>query len=213
MAAHWVWAQNDNELWMDVTASKELAKKLNLGFEAGFRLDSNFRKAKILYFEPDLSYKINKYFDVGLAYRFSVVPNDLNANRLSLFGSADYDFGKLAVAYRLKYQYEKEITGKSDHALRNRFKVDYNLSKKVDPYAAFELFFNPEAGQGEFEQIRLLFGLEFNLPKGKDVSLYYVYRNKFNIRNPRTSNVIGLSFGFGEIKKRKKKKKDGPDSK
>ena len=209
LTANILLAQNkDTELWIDASASKKLAKKLDLGIESGFRLDSNFRKAKVWYIEPDLEYKINKYFDVGISYRFSVVPGDVNGNRVSFFGSAGYDFGKIDVSYRLKYQRDYEPGKNTDQALRNKFKIDYNLSKKVDPFAAFEFYFNPTTGQGEFEQIRIALGAEFNLPKGKDLSVYYMYRNKFNIKNPANIHVIGVGFNFGKIKNRKNKKGD-----
>jgi len=207
LTANVLLAQNtDAELWVDISAKKELIKKLDLGIESGFRLDSNFRKAKIWYIEPDLEYKINKYFDVGVSYRFSAIPNDINKNRVSFFGSAGYDFGKIDISYRLKYQRDYESGKNPDQALRNKFKIDYNMSKKVDPFAAFEFYFNPETGQGEFEQFRLALGAEIDLPKGKDVSVYYMYRNKFNIKRPINIHVVGVSFSFGEIKKRKKKK-------
>ncbi|MDH5397962.1 MAG: DUF2490 domain-containing protein [Cyclobacteriaceae bacterium] len=204
----------DNELWMDVGASKKLFKNAKLELELAHRRDNNLASTKVFYFEPAFEYEAVKNLSLSVSYRYSIKPNKTNGNRLSF--AAQYGFkiiDDLKISYRLKYQSDFDPIDPAEKALRNKIKLAYNLSKKVDPYFAFEMHYNMDALQKEFEQTRLAFGAEIDLPKGHDIAVYYMFRRKFNVKNTGNINTIGIGYSLGNIKGKKGKKgKKGSDN-
>lgn len=191
----------DTELWTEVKGKYELADKLNFGFEIGFRLDENISQPKIFYVEPELEYEIVKDLDLSFSYRYSILPNSIPDKENRLAGAIAYkiDVGELNIQYRLKYQEDYIPEDDKVSVLRNRLKFDYNLSKKFDPYFLTELFYDASPTQKEFEQLRFLLGVEINLPKGKELNVFYMVRNRFNVGTPGNVNVIGLSYNLGDL--------------
>lgn len=197
----------DNEVWFDVSASTKLFKNAKLGLEGGYRRNEDFGNHKLIYFEPEFDYEVVKNLDLSFSYRFSVVPGpDYDENRLAGAISYSLDLGKLDISYRLKYQQDYSYGSPKVSALRNKLKFDYNLSKTIDPFLAFELFYDPGMGQQEFEQMRGLIGFDLNLPDGRDFKIYYLLKHKYNVSLDGNYNVFGFSYSFGKIKLKKKKK-------
>ena len=197
----------DTELWTDVNMGLRLSKKADLDFEVAHRRDNNMGNSKVSFFSPSFSYELTKKLDLGLGYRFSIMNGASNEQRLSMDLQYKFKIVKgLDFSYRLKVQNDWDNNGSKGAVVRNRIKLDYNLSKLVDPYVGFELFL--DTGAPEFEQNRYIFGLDFNLPKGMDIAVYYIYRDKYNVANPATIHVLGISYGLGTIKTKKKGKKD-----
>lgn len=191
----------DNEAWFEVNASMDLFKNADLDVETGLRRNEDFGNTKMFYFQTEFEYEIVKNLDIGLGYRFTSVRDELepNENRLAVALSYELDLGKLDIQYRVKYQEDYPIGGSKAPNLRNRLKFDYNLSKKIDPFLAFEAFYDADPNQKEFEQIRGIIGFELDLPKGKDFTIYYMSRNRFNVGTPGSINVFGISYSFGKL--------------
>lgn len=198
----------DNELWIDAGIGYSPFKNADIDLETGYRRDQDFGNSKVFYLEPQFEYEFIKNFKAAVSYRYSNLPDPVNdtENRLAFGLSYKIDLGKLDISYRFKYQEDFLSDGSKEPAIRNKIKFDYNLSKKIDPFIAAEIYYDNRTGQKEFDQFRTQIGFELDLPKGKSLDVFYMNRNKFNVGNPGNINVFGLSFSFGKIKNQKKDK-------
>ena len=200
----------DDQLWIDVNYDVRFTKKLTLNTEAALRvarIDPNGLK---VFFDPSLEYELFKNFEVGMGYRATKMPNDTpdGEQRFSSFFSYKVEFGDFDLSYRFKYQKDFPNTGTPMPQLRNRLKLGYKINKKWSAYAGSEIFYDNQETQKEFEQLRIIGGAELDLPNGKSITLYYILRQKFNVKDPGNINVLGLSFDVGNYKKYKKDKND-----
>lgn len=158
--------------------------------------------------EVGVKYSLNKSIDFFSEYRYALRPQRNDVNRVSL--GATYSWNKkgfpLAFSYRVKFQYSRTMnSGNSESYLRNKFTLDYNLSKFLDPFLSYELFFL--FGKNEFRNTRYSFGLEWSLSKKMSLAGYYIYQREIYVKKPSSDHIFGLAFNY---KLSIKPKKDQP---
>lgn len=103
------------------------------------------------------------------------------------------------IDYRLRFQ---DKLGQSQTYVRNKLALTYKMTKLVDPYIAYELFFRFN-GKNEFRKTRLTMGLDWRLLKELHMNTYFWIQNDINIKNPEQQKIIGLTFTYKlQVKKK-----------
>lgn len=160
----------DQELWLGAKLKYKVSDTWKLGFQYEHRRDNNFEDPAQSFGELSSRFKLNKYFGLALAGRYSIRPNR-DRVRLSvdlLFKYKEKGF-PIRIGFRSRYQSSyrlnpnKDVKDNLDHAFRNKLVVEYNLSKLVDPYASGELYY--DLNNREFSRYRLTLGADWNMTK------------------------------------------------
>ncbi len=196
----------DTELWTGPTFRYNIFNKFRLELEQQVRFFEKVGKLEMTYTELAVRYKIFKFLDAKLKYRYSffvdydpaIQDDDLDRQRISLDLSAepDIDFLPVDLEYRFRFQDSREnITGDKFTYIRNRLEVSYNLSKLVDPFTSAEIFyrFNDD---NEFRKVRYNFGLEWRISKKIDLDSYYRFQKEIQVKYPDSKHVIGLMLTY-----------------
>lgn len=198
----------DNELWSGGALDLKLNKKWSLGLKEQFRINNNISTLNQVFTELSGKYKVNKYFRLKANYRFVARPQKNNKTRLSLDILAKLkkkDF-PLSFGYRMRFQRAVTSVSKNTRSyIRNKFVVNYNLSKLVDPFIAYEIYFRPD--KKEFRVSRLTLGLDWKLNKRMELTSFYRIQRDINIKKPTRQNIIGVMFTYNTSWKKLTNKK------
>ena len=188
----------DTELWAGATFELQLNNKFRIEIEQQVRFNDTLSSFKNTFTEPGLRYKLNKHIAFKVKYRYIVRSNDDNRSRISFSGYYGWSKKKfpLSFQYRLKFQDTKEQnTGKKFTFLRNKFTIQYNLSKKADPFLAYEHFYKFNK-KNEPRAWRFTAGFDWKLIKSLELSTFYRYEEEMNVKKPEAQHIIGIMFTY-----------------
>lgn len=190
--------KKDLELWTGGNFNLKINKKFSTGIVEQFRFNDTISSLKQAFTQISLKYKINKSFSIRANYRYSARPNSFNRNRLSL--DFNYAWNKkkfpLSLKYRFRFQDTKtNISGNKGTYIRNKFGVDYNLTKIVDPFTAFELFYRFNK-KNEFRKYRFTLGLDWKLNKRMNIASYYRLQRDIGVKKPGLSNIFAILYSY-----------------
>lgn len=192
-------AQNtDIELWGGGALNLKMHKRFSASAEQVFKFNDTVSHFKSAFSELGIKFKINRFFSIGANYRYIENPPTKNAQRYSgdfFFNLRKKDF-PLSFQYRLRYQHEVRISNKNtEDYVRNKFTLDYNLCKLVDPYISFEPFFRFN-GKNEFRIMRYAIGLDWRLIENLHLTSFYMLQKDVNIKKLNKSHIIGLMLSY-----------------
>ena len=128
---------------------------------------------------------------------------------VSVTGS--YKIGRVELSLRERYRYtyrptktttrydfdnqyweDTQVKSKSQHILRSRFKVEWDIPKcKVDPWASVEVFNNRM-----LDKVRYSAGADYSLLKKHTFGVYYRYQRVYNDDEEDNAHYIGVSYKF-----------------
>jgi hypothetical protein len=195
----------DIELWSGGSINFKLSKKLSLDVTEQIRFDNNITSYKKSFTDIGLKIKLKNGFGLKPSYRFVARPGFIFEHRFSFDGN--YKWSKkgfpFTFGYRMRFQH-RIISPKT--YLRNKIKVGFKLSKLVDPFLAYEIFFRFN-GKNEFRVSRLTAGFEWRLAKKLDLISFYRVQDDVFVNSPERTHIFGLML---EYKFRPKKKKANP---
>ncbi len=193
----------DVQVWTGPVLKYNITKKIRFDFEQQLRFNHNISKYDLTFSEFALKYKVFKYLDLKAVYRHSFIPDDkltpvtieYDKSRVCFdvsTGTEIFNTG-IEVGYRFRYQYSWESqTLIPSNYIRNKFDIEYNLSKLVDPYASWDSFYRLDT-KNEFRQNRYTLGLTWKVTKDLDIESYYHFEQEKNVKNPETVHIIGLA--------------------
>ena len=135
---------SDDQLWTGAKLRLRMNKKLRFDIEEQVRFNNDISRLNVTFTEGSILYEITKRISIKGNFRYIYDPESHNALRYS--GDLAYDWSKkgfpLDLKYRLRFQRRvEEHTRDIDSYFRNKFSADYNLSKLVDPFIAYESYF------------------------------------------------------------------------
>lgn len=202
---------SDIELWSGGTLNLKMHKRFSAQVEQVFKFNDTISHFKSAYSELGGKFKINRLFSVAANYRFIENPPTKNSHRYS--GDFFFNLGKkgfpLSLKYRLRYQREVRISNKnSEDYIRNKFTLNYNLCKLVDPYVSYEPFFRFN-GKNEFRLMRYEIGLDWRIFENLQLTSFFRLQKDVNVKKPNKSNVIGLMLSY-DLRTYMKKNKTTP---
>ena len=195
------YAENDNQSWTKISFEKKLPYSLKLELSQGLRLKDQLSTFNLAFFEASLLYKSSNGLKISIPYRYTIFEDKIK-HRLSLGASYQYTFKPISLKYRIKYYrlYENGESTEEDGSafgdlIRNKFTVRYKTGKKIDPYISGELLHLYNTDNNSFDEYRVSFGIELDLPKKNSISLFYTFKKESIVdSNPNEVNIIGLSY-------------------
>ncbi len=198
----------DLELWTGAKVNFKFNKKLSLDFREQIRFDNNISTYKKSFSELGLKYKVGKSFSIKPQYRLSVRQGSVFRHRISLDGNYKASKKGFPLIFKYRIRFQHRLFDPKTY-WRNKLTLKYKLSKLVDPFAAYEVFFRFN-GRNEFRVSRFTAGLDWRVSKNFEITSYYRLQDDIFIKSPERQHIIGLMV---EYKIRKKKKRTAPSLK
>lgn len=189
---------SDLELWSGLAVRYDLTKKLRVQLEEQFRFYENIGARKESLTELELKYELFEFLDVSGKYRYTDNADGRDERRFSMDLDTEYDIPKIPidVTYRIRFQDDKvSYTDQKSVFLRNRLGLDYNMTKLVDPYAEYEVFYL-FSEKYEVRTNRYTFGLVWKLTGDLDLDTFYRIDKERNVEVPKTQHIIGLMVSY-----------------
>jgi len=185
---------SDLELWTGGEVGFKLSKKFSGSIAGEVRFNDTLTALKKSLTEFGAQYKLGKRFSLKGMYRVTLPPNQPAQHRLTIDANCGWkEKGRpLSVKYRLRYQH---VLGGNKTYIRNKIKVDYNLSKLLDPSLAYELFFRLN-GKNEFRVSRLTVGLDWKINKHLELTTYFRLQDDIFIKSPERQHIIGFLLAY-----------------
>ena len=186
----------DTESWNSIGFEKKLPSSFRIELKQSLRLKKNLSSFKQTFTEISISRKVFDKFKIFLPLRYAVY-KDKTKERLSLGGSYKYSRKPLAFKYRLKFQrtYLEKIF--SDNIIRNKISIVYKINKKLNSYMSGEVFHLQEYEEYIFDEYRVSFGLDINLPNKKAMRVFYTYKMEdLKKSNPDQINILGIAYNL-----------------
>ena len=189
---------SDNQLWTGATLKFRINKKLRFDIEEQARFNNDISRLNITFTEGSILYKLTKSISIKGNFRYIYDPDSHNRYRYS--GDFAYNWSKKGFPFDFKYRLRiqrlvEEHTRESDSYLRNKFGADYNLSRLVDPFIAYENYFKLNY-INKFTVNRYIVGLEWRIFKNVDLETFFMYEDEFGEKNPEINKVFGVGLSY-----------------
>ncbi len=215
----------DLESWSSLSLKWEPTKRLSFEVEEQFRLKEDASTTDLYFTELSSNYDLTKHIGIGFGMRH-ITENDNqgkkqgfdNFFRYQMDLSYKHKISRLSLKYRVRYQNKNELGISTDEGdipvshVRFRTSLGYNIKgTKWSPNIEGEIFRKYETGQpSEYNKYRITTGLSYDFKKYGEITLFYRLEKELNQLYPKTSNIIGFTYGY-TIKsyKNSKKEKEG----
>lgn len=187
-----------NEFWTGTTLKYKLNKKVSFSLDNQVRVTDNLTTIRSTFFEFGAKYKFNKHFSTNLNYRYTIRNQQRHVNRLTLDGNAKWKLkpSRVELSYRFRLQHGiVTYTKEPSTYLRNRFQISYELLKDLRLFAHYESFYRLN-GKSEFQQNLFAAGIEFELNKHTELSMYYRVDQEINKKHPEVLHIIAVMASF-----------------
>ena len=187
-------AADDTESWNSIGFEKKLPYSLELEFDQEFRLIDQLSTIKQTISKVSLSYKVLDGVRIFIPLRYAIFEDKVK-QRLSFGGSYKYGWNPVSLKYRIKLQRTYENGDFPEDLIRNRITIDYKLNKKIEPYVSGEFFHLYNTDQLQYNENRISFGFNIDLPKKRFIKIFYT-RKKEDIDSPKPDqiNIFGLAY-------------------
>jgi len=187
---------DDTQAWTSIGFEKNLPHSLSFEFEQELRIKDRLSTFSQTISEVSLSYKVIDGLNIGIPYRYAVFDDKIK-QRLSLGVSYKYSLKPISLKYRVKLQRSYEEDKTPEQLIRNKFILQYKLSKKIEPFFSGELFHKFNKSNNELDEYRVSFGLAVDLRRKSSIKIFYIFKKEdLTKTNPDKINVFGLSYTF-----------------
>ena len=191
-----IYGADDTELWSSVGFEKNLPYSFNIELEQELRLKDQFSSFKQTISEVSLSYDLYDGLKVFIPIRYAIF-QDKTKERLGIGGSYKYDFKPISFKYRMKLQRTYENKQFPIDLIRNKFSIEYKINKTFKPYISSEIFHLQNLNQYEYDEYRISFGVNVDLPRKKGIKIFYIYKlEDITKSNQEQINSFGVSYHF-----------------
>jgi len=187
---------NEFESRNTVSYTVKLSQPFKFEFEQSLRLSGQQFSFKQTFTEMNLSYELIDGFRVFIPFRYAIYEDEIK-KRLSFGGLYKYNFSSISLRYKTRFQRVYENGEKPDDVFRNKFSINYKISKKLEPFLSGELFHPINIDNNDLDEYRLSCGADIDLPKKKSIKLYYTFKlEDINKQSPDITNIVGLSYSL-----------------
>lgn len=189
-------AQTDLGMWGGIAIEKEISKRFEFQAEEEIRLKNNITEVNSLLTELGFTYKPNKYYRLGLSYRFTYYTDGSLGNRLTLSNEARYKVEDVSFTYRLNLQQDFNTQDPIEYKIRNRLGIDYKINKHWEIGTAAELFYSFYYNRNVLDQYRLKWGFDHNFNKHHRLGFTLVFQQEFNVANPDSDLILATKYKY-----------------
>jgi hypothetical protein len=191
---------SDAKLWSGISVSKKVNDfKFSIAKEV--RFDENMSHLDKSFGEIGSQYKINKTLYVELNYRFNR-DNDYSTESYQLIHRVDFGLSykrkvdKFRLKWRSKIQLKSASTDENNPlVIRNKMSIKYKINKKIAPYIAYEFYYQLNT-ENCINRNRISLGSSFKVTDQTDLKMFYLFENKFNVKNIQHNHVYGISYSI-----------------
>ncbi len=186
---------------LDITASYRLDISENL---------STFQRSN---FELGVGYSVLKWLEIESSYRFMT-----GYNKDSHRFKAGFSTKKNTTNKKFQFQWKSLFNFNSNYldrdywkmedpswVFRNKFKMEYNISKKLSVSVFTEMFLRLKNSESYFYRNRFGTSLDYEFKKRHSFSIGYYYQLEYNRKSPENNNTFEVEYNF-ELKNKKKPK-------
>ncbi len=191
---------SDAKLWTGLSISKKV-DDFEFSFSEEVRMDENVSHIDKVFSEIGAQYKITKGLYAAINYRFNrdndyeTVNYDIR-HRIDLGLTYKHKLNDFRFAFRTKIQTKNALPEENSPTFsRNKFSIKYKLKNNLSPFVAYEFYyqFNEEK---VINRTRISLGSSYKINKHNAVKLFYMYENKFNVKNPKHNHIYGVSYSI-----------------
>tara|TARA_Y100001970_G_scaffold230511_1_gene286226 strand:+ start:514 stop:1164 length:651 start_codon:yes stop_codon:yes gene_type:complete len=187
---------DDTELWSSIGFETELPYNLKVELEQELRLKDQLSSFKQTFTQVSISYNILDGIKIIFPIRYAIYQNKIK-QRLSFGGIYKYNFKTVSYRYRIKFQKIYENSEFSNNLIRNKVSIEYKINKKIKPYISGEIFHLDNLNQYQYDEYRVSFGINLNLPKKKEIKIFYIYKlEDISKSNLEQTNAFGAACNF-----------------
>lgn len=197
--------QKDAGLWTSIGLEVKVAKKLKALVCQEVRFKENITELGTYITDAGLDYKINKYLQVAVNYRFmqNRRVDDFYSPRHRFYVDLKLQkkFKPFDLHFRTRLQDEYADIGRAsdggiaEYYSRNKFSLKLDIDKPIKPYLSLELFspLNYPCTY-TFDNIRCSLGVEYALFKHHNFDLFYMIQKELQVSDPVTDFIIGMGY-------------------
>jgi len=191
---------SDAKSWTGISLSKKI-KNFEFVLTEELRRNENFTHTDKVFTELGIEYDVKKIKGLSIFtdYRFSreneyeTKNYDIN-HRIDFGLDYKYKLDKIQFSIKTKIQTESASPEKNNPTYnRNKLTVKYKFDNPFTPYLSYEFYyqFNEER---IINRTRLSLGTKFDLNKKNALKAFYLYENKFNVKNLQHNHIWGVSY-------------------
>ncbi|MBN4071489.1 DUF2490 domain-containing protein [Crocinitomix catalasitica] len=198
---------NDLEVWAGIGLKFKLNKKYTLYVNEQIRLNNVVTSIRTTFSDLGLRYKLNKWIDLQGNVRFNLNPSAANKARASFDVNYGWSKKKFPLSFGCRSRIQNVTTlvnWKNQTYLREKIGVGYNMSKLVDPYFAYEIFFQFN-GRYKLNKARTTAGLNWRLGKCLKLKTFYRLQSEIFTKNGKRQHILGLGLSASFKKKKNDK--------
>lgn len=193
---HESYSQKDveNELWLGYSAKFKISNHWKWGLKTQQRYNENWEDIKLNLISANLTYKINNHFGLKADYRHTWIPDERNLRRYTMNFLAKTKVEK----YNLKIGYRARVltnfayyTNEFSADLRNKLTIQHKLTKKLLPYASYELFYGIDEDK-EIKNHRYTIGFDYRIKKKTTIKTYLRFDQEANDETPNHQRIFGV---------------------
>jgi len=191
---------SDAKLWTGISVSKKI-NDFEFSFSEELRFDENINHIDKVFSEIGAQYKITKHFFVGINYRFNrdndyETPNYNIRHRIDLAIGYKHKINNFRLSFRTKIQTKNALSEENSPTFsRNKFAVKYKMDNDFTPFISFEFYYQFN-NENIINRNRLALGSSYKINKNNAIKLFYMFENKFNVKNLKRNHVYGLSYSI-----------------
>ena len=191
---------SDAKLWTGISISKKV-NDFEFSFSEEVRFDENMSHIDKVFSELGAEYKITKGVYAGANYRFSKDNEYTSKNydirhRFDIALILKQKYENFRFSFRTKYQTKNSVPEENSPTFsRNKFAAKYKLENDFTPFISYEFYyqFNEEK---IINRTRFSLGSAYKINKKSALKFFYIYENRFNVKNLKHNHIYGISYSF-----------------
>ncbi len=199
--------QSDFGIWTGISIKKKINSTFSADFSQQINTRENSTRTDKFFSQIGLGYKISDYLKLNISYRFSQIQNmDVSykyANRLQSDLTFFYKLKNFKLSYRMRLQNQYEEINTSENGktpitvFRQKANVELDYGRRITPGFSAEYFYGVKSFlPSNLSSERYRATLNYDINNKNKVQVFYQFQNKWNVKLPVNSYIIGLMYGF-----------------
>ena len=188
----------DLGLWQSFGVDFKPAKGFKLYLEKQLRCEDKFTNMESDISEVGLRYKASGFLQLRVNYRF-VSRSGEKRDRFdgNVYLNLRLNAVKISNRTRLQQEFIETLeSSESELDFRNRLRITFTNSKKIQPFLGGEVFIGLGDGGDKRNKFRLTAGADWAVTKPVTLTAFYHYQRELEKDNPDTSHIFGLKFNY-----------------
>jgi len=200
---------NDFGLWGTIALEKKWNKQYSFSYTQEVRFFDNATRIDKTFSEVKINYRINKYFNTSLGYRFSVCFDDLELqtylkHRFYWDGNIRYKINNWRINYRTRFVQEFERMQSSTNGIipkyvnRNKIQCTYNIPNNPFSIAVSEeiYYLFHSFGEEGFNKNRNALSINYKLNTIQEIGVFYMIEQRFNTYKHSNNYILGIEYSY-----------------